>query len=737
MINSLNYQLIKQPNTISEEVFSPNEKLTKFIKENKSRILVIQASNSSGKSFLLNIIAYAFYALNLDKDELPDSLRRSINYLIDEEHQKINYNISISDPDGFNIESSKDAITNKPIVIRKNNNTEKIIEYTDFIEEYKLLYDIPEKPLDRIYQLLKSIKDFNSNLLNRLNPLDLKIDDILKSINEERNEDVIKNIEERIKVKKYNLDINNEKEIEFISKLKDLENQENLLKLRNLINDFNSTSNSYDKVNNELKKLTPPSKENIILQNNSKISELKNNIKQLNLINTINTFKEDIENNDYSDKIKKDFDSSEIEILELIYISNETILDLIVENDLEKIIKLSNNLKAIKEYSFNNFFSNLKKDLNEDDFKLLKNLTSDFKKYEADAQNDLLIKNIFKKSIKEIIYELEMQQIKFDKINEINELQTSINYSIDNLIVKLNLAKNYAKELYQENKKQIKAPLEHKIYNETLNKKNDLLTRKNKQSQDIQTIRLFLEKNEIPLTELELMENINKLLEKLNVKNALFKGKELEKIEFFKNEIKKFQSLISGLDSEVLENEMKLKIENSKINSNYSKHKSTIQIFSNKLSYFIKWLNQNNSLIKDNGELNTTNFESNKIYMKLIGEFVASLMGNKILYQNNTTNISYIDYSSITPCFVTDENKRIAFSDFSGGQGSSNYLKAKLNINDNRKQIILLDEIANMDNKSLNEVIERLKVLEKNNKLLLAILVEPKKEENVFNIQAY
>lgn len=737
MINSLNYQLLKQPNTISEEVFSPNEKLTKFIKENKSRILVIQASNSSGKSFLLNIIAYAFYALNLDKDELPDSLRRSINYLIDEGHQKIDYNISISDPDGFNIESSKDAITNKPIVIRKNNNIEKIIEYTDFIEEYKLLYDIPDKPLDRIYQLLKSIKDFNSNLLNRLNPLDLKIDDILKSINEERNEDVIKNIEERIKVKKYNLDINNEKEIEFVSKLKDLENQENLLKLRNLINDFNSTSNSYDKVNNELKKLTPPSKENIIIQNNSKIIELKNNIKQLNLINTINTFKDDIENNDYSDKIIKDLDSSEIEILELIYKSNVTILDLIEENDLEKIIKLSNNLKAIKEYSFNNFFTNLKKDLNEDDFKLLKNLTSDFKKYEDNAQNDLIIKNIFKKSIKEIIYELEMQQIKFDKINEINELQTSINYSIDSLIVKLNLAKNFAKELYQENKKQKKAPLEHKYYNETLNKKNDLLTKKNKQSQHIQTIRLFLQKNEIPLSELESIENINKLLEKLNVKNALFKGKELEKIEFFKNEIKKFQSLKLELDSEILENEMKLKIENSKINSNYSKHKSTIQIFSNKLSYFIKWLNQNNSLIKDNGELNTTNFENNRIYMKLIGEFVASLMGNKILYQKNTINISYIDYSSITPCFVTDENKRIAFSDFSGGQGSSNYLKAKLNTNDNRKQIILLDEIANMDNKSLNEVIERLKELEKKNKLLLAILVEPKKEENVFNIKSY
>jgi len=66
-----------------------------------------------------------------------------------------------------------------------------------------------------------------------------------------------------------------------------------------------------------------------------------------------------------------------------------------------------------------------------------------------------------------------------------------------------------------------------------------------------------------------------------------------------------------------------------------------------------------------------------------------------------------------------------------------NYLKAKLNINEERKFIVLIDEIANMDNKSLDIVIDRLKELDNNNKLLLAILVEPAKEPNTFNIRAY
>ena len=55
----------------------------------------------------------------------------------------------------------------------------------------------------------------------------------------------------------------------------------------------------------------------------------------------------------------------------------------------------------------------------------------------------------------------------------------------------------------------------------------------------------------------------------------------------------------------ILDDDAKFRYENAKQNSSFSKHQNTIQMFSNKLSYFTKYLNQNNGLIKDNGELNS------------------------------------------------------------------------------------------------------------------------------------
>mgnify|MGYP000942001108 CR=1 FL=1 len=130
MINSLSYKLIRQPNTISEEVFTPNKNLIKFIesKENKdSRILVIKASNSLGKSFLLNSLAYIFNGLELTDEELTPTLKRSINYILDEEHQTFDFNLSISDPDGFSLDASYAVSTNNEIVIRRPNGPEEII----------------------------------------------------------------------------------------------------------------------------------------------------------------------------------------------------------------------------------------------------------------------------------------------------------------------------------------------------------------------------------------------------------------------------------------------------------------------------------------------------------------------------------------------------------------------------------------------------------------------------------
>ena len=159
MIKSIDYKLTKQPGTISEEVFIQNNNLIDFInnsKEDDSRILVIKASNSSGKSFLLNSIAYAFKALELPEDELSPTLRRSLNYLIDKEHQEIDFEININDPDGFKINSKFNHLDENEIKIIKEDGSTEVIDSLLFSNKYKLLYDIPENPLDRIYKLLKS-----------------------------------------------------------------------------------------------------------------------------------------------------------------------------------------------------------------------------------------------------------------------------------------------------------------------------------------------------------------------------------------------------------------------------------------------------------------------------------------------------------------------------------------------------------------------------------------------------
>ena len=109
-----------------------------------------------------------------------------------------------------------------------------------------------------------------------------------------------------------------------------------------------------------------------------------------------------------------------------------------------------------------------------------------------------------------------------------------------------------------------------------------------------------------------------------------------------------------------------------------------------------------------------------------------------IKHYNQTHYFDLIDYySSITPAFLTKNGKRILFTDFSVGQQSSNYLRAKLDKSDNRKHIVLFDEIGSMDNESMNNVVERLKELDKEKKLVLAILVKPHEEPNMFEIKSY
>jgi hypothetical protein len=738
MIKSIDYKLTKQPGTISEEIFIPNSNLIDFIKnkeEDDSRIFVIKASNSSGKSFLLNSIAYAFRALELPEDELSPTLRRSLNYLIDKEHQKIDFEIIINDPDGFKINSKFNHLDENEIKIIKEDGVTEVIDSNIFSKKYKLLYDIPENPLDRIYKLLKSIKEFNSDILGKLNPLDIKLRDILKSIKDERDEIVINKIQDRIN-SNLNLKTNYNKRLtEVKEKLKDLENYDSLIKLKKSLDSKNRKEIEYSKIEKDLRLLKPNTNVKGKTDNKKKISVLKKEIRDLHISGLLVSCKEEITENIYYEKFTNSFSKTDINLFNYLFDNPEFIVNDLLVNDIQKISSFFKALETFKNVSLEKVFETLKSEFNESEYRLIKDLKNAFSKYQESNQESGFVEGLFEKKSDLILKELKVYENKLGVLDDLNQIQKELNNTISKLVINIKKGSVFSKKLSKEITKNKDGKKGN--YENTLERANNIKDSINRDKIEIDRLRNILEVNGIQLSALNEVSSREALRENLYFKNSYCKGSEKEQIDDYKKEIKKSELLLEILDKTLLDDKVKLKVEDSKQSSEYAINHREIQILSNKLSFFTKYMVQRNALISDNGELKSDDSLEYKSYMKIIGEYVASLMGNKIIYQDSNVEIAYIDYSSKTPYFVTPEDKKIAFSDFSGGQGSSNYLKAKLNINEERKFIVLIDEIANMDNKSLDVVIERLKELDDNNKLLLAILVEPAKEPNTFNIRAY
>jgi len=214
-----------------------------------------------------------------------------------------------------------------------------------------------------------------------------------------------------------------------------------------------------------------------------------------------------------------------------------------------------------------------------------------------------------------------------------------------------------------------------------------------------------------------------------------YRGREDTQIKIDERDVKLSNIKLIDIGNEVNQLKIRLKYEENKNISSFSEHKKQIEKYSEDISHFIRYLIKKNKLFDRYGVIKYSGLKEDRSYIKIVGEVVASSMGNKIIYQGNTIIVDSIDYLSEFPYFLTSENKRIAFGDLSGGQGTANYLRAKLDINERRKYIVLLDELSNMDNRSYEIVLDRLRELNNNNKLLIAILVKPLPEDNVFRIK--
>ncbi len=86
-----NYEIIRNEHD-ENTIFTPDK-----IPTTLNNLVRIEGPNSVGKSTLLHILAIGLYGLK--NDSIPQSLKRKMLNLYDSDHQKLQFNINISNGD--------------------------------------------------------------------------------------------------------------------------------------------------------------------------------------------------------------------------------------------------------------------------------------------------------------------------------------------------------------------------------------------------------------------------------------------------------------------------------------------------------------------------------------------------------------------------------------------------------------------------------------------------------------
>lgn len=150
-----------------------------------------------------------------------------------------------------------------------------------------------------------------------------------------------------------------------------------------------------------------------------------------------------------------------------------------------------------------------------------------------------------------------------------------------------------------------------------------------------------------------------------------------------------------------------------------SAHQQTCMEIERKLANYKAFLKTINTGEGDTKKQDDAQFEK---YNDSISGYLGSVMG-EIAHGDKKYAVSKVDL--IKKIFYTNDGRQIHFSDMGTGQSQSAYLLSQLNSasGDNRPMVVLFDEIAMMDESSLKPIYAKLHQLYDEGKLLAGITV--------------
>jgi hypothetical protein len=710
--------------------YIPRQDFILPLKKSKKKIFEIKAGNGYGKTFLLNLIAYAFYADKLDNEAILKTIKDRVSDYSDENAYDLEYKLSFDLPDGKNILLSKQ--NSKERLVQIDNSPP--IGVKQLQKQVTILYDVPIDPSLRLKEVIKDLGVWNNKLRDKFIEYNNFLDDIENQFSSVRDDEKIKNYEKILSELEQDIKSKKTSKSNCDDALNSLNYYLNLNKLANDLRSSNDLNNELTKKQKEFKSCPKPKKidkkdEQLIKKLQVELLDLKKQFKGaiLELIESVSK-KDDLFNyikNDNSLNSIFDFlNDNDIESI----INDDDYID-VIENFNRKLKHFTDCISDFiskeesgKKYIVHNFLNQLLEQIDE----LIENGADNILEVLTNNETSIIKKEIEKRIIEHRIV----------SYNELKKIISNLPSAIKSILassIKLN------SKIMEESKKKGVDSDGEKYY--MLKSEIENLNSR------LQTNKLTIERNRYNLARdlgyepslLVSLDEVRKIKDYIQSKvpSYINFNNLTQELNTLNRESKQLDEQIKEKDKNVGFYKALLTNESNKIKSQYSDdQQQKIKNFKRRLQMIIANFKSFSDLIINinDGNLDRLENDEDVKFINVAGKIIAYSMDNKILRSDGKYVIlEYYDLKKKE--FYCAGDIIIRKDDISTGLASANYLRQRIENVEGDYVLILLDEIGNMAQDTLHEVIKSIKKLEEQNRLVIAVLTQPSgnKEQIIIN----
>lgn len=707
-------------NIVKEKSFhEPRLEFVEPLQDSTYKIFEVKAGNGYGKTFLLNLIAYSVFGDRLGEKDLLPSIQSSLERYNDADYYNLNYDIELPLPDSKTMRMVKEIDGGRKVYL----NDEKV-DFEELYNEFSIVYDVPVDPSERLNRVIDDIGKWNSNLLEKIKSYYKIISEITDGFDEVRDSDKISQLEVEIESlcqyrKSIKENIGRQKLIN-----ESLESYKKLSSLRKSIESVDQLEIRVGELALETKKLKP--KGRLVKSDASSLRLKRSELVSLN--QEYESFRSEF--NLQLDKLSEDIskiNENTILLKKRDYINSKSLIDEIDNIDFSGIVSnLLGNFDFVAK-TILNFIQDVESGVVFRQNKFIQDLESQLNFFSG-TEAEIFIQKLMCQNFND--FHIRVKNLKDEiKVKDF-DIEKSYFKQVVGKLKKLNTQILKAQGAYEKESNKRSVSTEFNKFLKAQATYDSLAKRLKSRKADLNKDMLYCAKfMEIDLVELKTRSGVVDVQEslRLEINNRALLDDIDNSILNSSSYVESFEDQLSKLEDEIALKRALLSLEEEKNETIYSEdERKKLLLIERNFRFIINNLQGFDAVIR-NIESNSFDDDLNEFdieFVKLAGRLIAFSMDNKILRPDGEyVNFDY--YDMFKKEFHCDNDRIIRKEDISTGLASANYLKQRIENVEGKYVIVLLDEIGNMAQNTLEEVITSIKKIENEGRLTMAILTQP------------